>query len=50
VLSALTTGVPTNFDVATDDVRLRGALISVEAGTGRATSIEAIEFMATADG
>jgi calcineurin-like phosphoesterase len=31
-------------------VLLRGALISVEAGTGRARSIEAIEFMATADG
>ena len=39
VLTTTVTFVPTPFDVATGDVRLGGALVDVEAATGRATSI-----------
>jgi len=42
VLHSLTTGMPTPFDVAVNDVRLSGALIQVESDTGRATHIERI--------
>jgi len=42
VLSALISGMPTPFDVASEDTRLCGALITVDASTGRATHIERI--------
>ncbi len=42
VLRAMTTGLPTPFDVATDDARLCGILVKVDADTGRATHIERI--------
>lgn len=42
VISAMITGVPTPFDVAADDVRLSGVLVTVDAATGRATQIERI--------
>lgn len=43
VLSALTTSMPTHFDVARDDVRLSGVIVAVDPNTGRAESIERIE-------
>jgi calcineurin-like phosphoesterase len=39
VLSTAVTFVPTAFDVATGDPRLGGAIVEVEAATGRATGI-----------
>jgi len=42
VLRALTTGMPTHFDVATGDVRLCGVLITADATTHKATAIERI--------
>lgn len=42
ILKSLTTGLPTPFDVATDDVRLCGILVKVDADTGRAQSIERV--------
>ena len=39
VLHKFTTGMPAPFDVATGDVRLCGALATIDAGTGRAESI-----------
>ncbi len=42
VISAMTTAVPTPFDVATDDVRVCGVLVRVSADTGRATTIERV--------
>lgn len=42
VLRALTTGMPAPFDVSTDDVRLNGVLVKVNAETGRASHIERI--------
>ena len=35
-------GLPAPFDVATDDVRMCGALVKVESETGKATHIERI--------
>ncbi|MFQ5495819.1 MAG: TIGR00282 family metallophosphoesterase, partial [Phycisphaerae bacterium] len=46
VLSALRSSVPSPFDVATDDVRLSGVLVTVDAATGRATAIERIMYEA----
>jgi hypothetical protein len=46
VLHALTTQMPTPFDVATDDVRLCGLLAEVDAATGKALSVERIEVRA----
>ena len=43
VLHALTTSMPTPFDVATGDVRLCGVLVGVDADSGKAVSIERIE-------
>lgn len=40
VLKAMTTGVPTEFDVAENDVKLCGVMITAESETGRAVSIE----------
>ncbi len=48
VLSAMTSGVPSPFDVATDDVRLCGVLVAIDGATGRATGIERVTFNGTA--
>jgi len=42
VLKALLTGLHVPFDVATDDIRLCGLLVSVDSTTGRATHVERI--------
>jgi calcineurin-like phosphoesterase len=42
ILRAATTNLPSPFDVATDDVRLGGALIDVDSATGKATHIERV--------
>ena len=42
VLKALITGLHVPFDVATDDIRLCGLLVSVDSTTGRATHVERI--------
>jgi metallophosphoesterase (TIGR00282 family) len=47
VLYALTTSMPTPFDVATDDVRLCGVLAAVDPATGKAQSVERIEVPAS---
>jgi len=44
VLSATLTSVPTHFDVASQDVRLNGALVVVDPGTGRALAIHRISI------
>ena len=43
VLTSLTTGVPTRFEVATEDLRLSALLATIDEETGRATSAERIE-------
>ena len=43
VLKYMTTNMPAPFDVATNDVRLCGALAEIDPETGRALSIERIE-------
>jgi metallophosphoesterase (TIGR00282 family) len=43
VLSALTTSMPTRFEVASEDVRISSVLVSVDPNTGRAQSIRRIE-------
>jgi len=40
VIPALLTGMPRHFDVARGDLRLHGALVTADAETGRALSIE----------
>jgi calcineurin-like phosphoesterase len=40
VMETAITGLPTEFDVATADVRLCGAIVTVDPETGQATSIE----------
>jgi metallophosphoesterase (TIGR00282 family) len=42
VLSALITGMPTYFDVATGDLRLQGALVTADTQTGLAAAIERV--------
>jgi metallophosphoesterase (TIGR00282 family) len=42
VLKALTTGMPAPFDVATEDVKLCGAIVTVDGRTGRALHIERV--------
>jgi calcineurin-like phosphoesterase len=42
VLHTAVTAIPTPFEVATDDVRLGGALVDVDTATGRATHIERV--------
>lgn len=42
VLSATVTFVPTSFDVATGDVRIGGAIVDVDAATGKATAIRRV--------
>ncbi|MCP4375975.1 MAG: YmdB family metallophosphoesterase, partial [bacterium] len=43
VMSALTTSMPTRFEVATEDVRISSVLVAVDPNTGRAESIQRIE-------
>jgi calcineurin-like phosphoesterase len=40
VLRAMTTGMPTEFDVAENDVKLCGVMVTAESDTGRAVMIE----------
>ena len=47
VLTSMISAVPSSFDVATDDVRLCGAVVTVESTTGHATHIERITFNGT---
>lgn len=47
VLHYMTTNMPQSFDVATHDVRLCGALATVDPATGRAISMERIEVQGT---
>lgn len=47
VVKAMISGVPSPFDVATDDVRLSGILVSIETSTGLAKRIERIQFNGT---
>jgi hypothetical protein len=49
VLSAMISSVPAPFDVATDDVRLCGAVVTVDAATGLASDIEPITFNGQAE-
>ena len=44
ILSVLLTGMPTYFDVATDDLRVSGALVTADTETGRATAIERVSI------
>ena len=47
VLAALTTSMPTHFEVASADPRMSAILVTVEATTGKATHIERIEVKGT---
>jgi metallophosphoesterase (TIGR00282 family) len=47
VLSALVTGMPTYFDVASGDLRVCGALVTADTATGRATAIERLNIPVT---
>ena len=49
VLKAMTSAVPSQFDVASDDVRLSGVVVSVDSSTGKAKSIERIVFNGEAE-
>jgi hypothetical protein len=40
VMATTLTGLPTEFDVATEDVRLCGSIVEADPETGRATTIE----------
>jgi 2',3'-cyclic-nucleotide 2'-phosphodiesterase len=42
VLQRMTTGMPAYFEVATGDVRLCGALATIDAGTGRALEVKRV--------
>jgi calcineurin-like phosphoesterase len=42
VVRALTTGMPTHFDVAAEDVRMCGVLITADPSTHKATAIERV--------
>lgn len=44
VLKALTTGVPTFFEVASGDIRLCGAIVTADQRTGRATEIKRVDI------
>jgi metallophosphoesterase (TIGR00282 family) len=50
VVRYMTTSMPQAFDVATGDVRLCGAVVEVDADTGRAASIQRIEVMGDSSG
>ncbi len=49
VLSALITGMPTHFDVATHDLRVSGVLVTADTRTGRASAIERVVVSVDAD-
>lgn len=49
VLKFMTTGMPSPFDVATNDVRLCGVLCEIDPTTGRALSVERIEVQGEND-
>lgn len=49
VLGSLISGVPSKFDVATDDARMCGILAEVEPATGLARSIERVCYRKTAN-
>lgn len=42
VRKRLMTGMPTKFDIATDDVRMEGVLFTIDPNTGRTTSIKRV--------
>lgn len=44
VVGTFVSGVPSPFDVATNDVRLCGIIATVDAATGRATGIERVRY------
>jgi hypothetical protein len=48
VLGVSVTAVPAPFEVASDDVRLGGAFIDVDAATGQATHVERVMLRAEA--
>lgn len=48
ILHRFLTGMPGKFEVASDDVRLHGALVSVDPSTGRARKIKRVEERAAA--
>jgi len=50
VISAMTTSVPSPFDVATDDVRVSGVLVRVNADTGKASMIERVRVNVAPNG
>lgn len=43
ILTRFITGMPTKFEIASDDVRLHGALLTLDPATGRALKIKRIE-------
>lgn len=50
VVQYMTTNMPQAFDVATGDVRLCGALVEIDADTGKAVSIQRIEVTGDSSG
>ncbi len=50
VLTAMIRAVPSPFDVATNDARLSGIMVTVESTTGRAVEIERVTYCANANG
>jgi metallophosphoesterase (TIGR00282 family) len=50
VLKKFTTNMPAPFEVAERDVRLSGALVTVDTATGRATAIRRVHVREDADG
>jgi 2',3'-cyclic-nucleotide 2'-phosphodiesterase len=46
VVKYMSTNMPQAFDVATNDVRLCGAIAEIDADTGKALSMERIEIEA----
>ena len=47
VMKAMIQGIPSPFDVASDDPRLSGIIVSVETETGLATAIERVSQKVT---
>lgn len=43
ILTRFITGMPTKFEIASDDVRLHGALLTLDPATGRAQKIKRVE-------
>ena len=50
VLSTMRSAVPSPFDVAINDVRLCGVIVTVDSATGRASHIERVRFDAAPEG